>query len=90
MTKANARLYENYKRATASELWEVYGRHSRAKEQAMEYCRELQYNMNGWGGRICSANTFQFSYAFRYTNESGKECLAYITRDNNRYFEIEE
>ena len=88
MTKAQERMYESYKRATATELSEVYGRYSTAKAQAMQYCKELQSNLNGFSGRICSANTFQFSYAFRYVNESGRDCLAYITRDHNRYFEI--
>ena len=89
MKKMYEGFYENYKRATATELWEVYGTHSRAKDEAMQYCRELQYNMNGFDGRICSANTFQFTYAFQYVNESGKNCLAYITRDHNRFFEID-
>ena len=89
MKKAYEGFYENYKRATATELSEVYGRYSAAKAQAMEYCKEMQHNMNGYDGRICSANTFQFTYAFKYVNESGRNCLAYITRDHNRYFEID-
>ena len=89
MRKQCEGFYENYKRATARTLSDVYSRYSRAKENALQYCKELQYNMNGYDGRICSANTFQFTYAFQYMNESGKHCLAYITRDNNRYFEID-
>jgi len=88
MTKFQRGLYSNYLRAIATELSQVYGSHSAAKDAAMQYCKELQYNLGGHDGRICSANSFQFSYAFRYVNESGKDCLAYITRDNNRYFEI--
>ena len=84
MKKAYEGFYNQYKRATARELSDVYGRYSAAKVRAMQYCKELKYNMHG------SANTFQFTYAFQYVNESGKHCLAYITRDHNRFFEIEE
>ena len=89
MKKQYEGLYENYKRATAKELREVYGTYSQKKEEAMRDCKELQYNMNGYDGRICSANTFQFTYAFQYVNESGRRCLAYITAAHNRYFEID-
>ncbi len=89
MKKQYERFYNQYKMATARELHDVYGRCSYAKEKAMQDCKELQYNMNGYDGRICSANSFQFTYAFQYVNESGKHCLAYITAAHNRYFEIE-
>ena len=90
MTKANKGYYENYKRATATALYDVYGTYSAAKARGYAYCRELQYNMGGYDGRICSANTFQFTYAFQYVNETGKKCLAYITARHNRFFEIDE
>lgn len=90
MTKANKRYYNQYLNSTARELHDVYGTYSAAKAGAMAYCRELQYDMNGYDGRICSANIFQFTYAFQYVNESGKKCLAYITARHNRFFEIED
>ena len=89
MKKQLEGFYNQYKKATARELHEVYGKYSSAKASAMQYCKELQNNMNGYDGRICSANTFQFTYAFQYINESGKHCLAYITAAQNRYFEID-
>lgn len=86
MTKAQEMMWSNYKNASATDLWQVYGRHSQAKDEAMAYCRGLQYKMGGHDGRICSANTYQFSYAFQYEDEAGDVCLCYITRDNVRKF----
>lgn len=90
MTKANKSFYNQYLNATARELHDVYGTYSKEKFEAMTYCKKLQYNMNGYDGRICSANTWQFTYAFQYVNEAGKNCLAYITARHNRFFEIDE
>ena len=88
MTKAQAGLYSTYQRATATDLYQVYGRYSHAKEQAMQYCRRLQAEANGYDGRICSANSFQFSYAFRYEDANGQECLCYITKAHDRRFPL--
>lgn len=89
MTKYNRiakEHYEDYKRATASELWEVYGRFSRAKINALDYCKSLKFKMNGRNGRIISANTFQFSYGFEYDDpDTGALCFAYITKDYDRF-----
>lgn len=88
MTKAQAALYSTYQQATTTDLSQVYGRYSYAKEQAMHYCHRLQAELNGYDGRICSANTFQFSYAFRYTDVDGQECLCYITKAHDRRFPL--
>lgn len=88
MTKKQMGLYENYKRAWAQTLDDVYGRYSVAKAKAMDYCYNLQSELKGHDGRICSWNTFQFTYAFRY-EEDGKQMLAYITANNDYYFQIE-
>lgn len=89
MNKTMRNAYEAYKRATASELWEVYGSYSRAKENAIAYCKRLQYQLGGWGGRIISHNSMIFSYGFEFVNpETGAVAFAYITRDYNRYAEV--
>ena len=88
MTKAQKTMVENYKRATATDLWQVYGTFSESKSRAMDYCKELQYQMNGFGGRICSANTFQFTYAFQYIDADGDSCLCYITKAHNKMFKL--
>lgn len=59
-------------------LHEVYGRFSNAKCNAMEYCERLQRERNGYGGKICSYNTFMFTYGFKYDADDGTH-LMYIT-----------
>lgn len=78
MTKENKQIIDSYNRATASELWEVYGRFSHAKQNAMDYCKRKQYEHHGHAGRILSANTFIFTYCFRVDNEN-ESYLYYIT-----------
>lgn len=67
---ARARTYKG------ESLHDVYTSFSRAKENAMNYCRNLCYNENGKNFHICSANTFQFSVAWEVENgvriETGK------------------
>ena len=89
MNKQMRNAYEQYKRATASELWEVYGSYSHAKERAHNYCVQLMNSLGGWGGRIISHNSMVFSYGFEFVNpETGAVSFAYITRDYDRFAEI--
>lgn len=91
MNKQMRTAYEAYRNARHSELWEVYGSYSRAKEQAMEYCLELMDNLNGWRGRIISHNIMVFSFGFEFINpETGDLSFAYITRDHDRFAEVTE
>ena len=86
MTKATAN--QNYDRAKYSELWQVYGRYSHAKENAMDYCKRSMRKRNGYGGKITSWNSFQFSYAFEFIDQdTGVIKLMYITRDYDRVFD---
>lgn len=86
MTKAQEALWNTYKRATATDLWQVYGSFSHKKAESMDHCRRLQYELGGHDGRICSANSYKFSYGFQYEDEAGDVCLCYITKDNVRKF----
>ena len=86
MTKEQNTLWNNYQRATARELHQVYSRCSQAKRDAMDRCRRIQAELEGYDGRICSANSWQFSYAFQYDDEVGDVCLCYITKDRVRKF----
>ena len=88
MTRAQGRMYDNYRHATATELYHVYGTFSKAKADAFDYCRKLQQKLDGTGGRICSANSFQFTYAFEYKDEAGDICLCYITKEHDYMFPI--
>ena len=68
------------------DLFDVYGTCSAAKRYAMDYCKRLQRERNGYDGRITSHNTFQFSYGFRFL-EDGIEKLMYITKAHDRVFD---
>lgn len=80
MTKRERNAYTEYKRSTASTLWEVYGTWSRAKEQAFDYCRRLCYEHGGHDLRIITANTFTFTAGFEFTAEDGRAAFMYITK----------
>ena len=79
MTKRQEQMLDNYRRATATELHQVYGRYSEKKREAFEECRKLQATYDGWGGRICTASPYKFTYAFKFNNGYNQTCLCYIT-----------
>lgn len=71
-----------YNRAEHTELWQAYKNPSARKYRAMDHCKEKQYLLNGYDGRITAAGCQFFSYAFRYM-EDGIEKLRYITYAND-------
>lgn len=90
MTKKQEGMLKSYKRATATDLWQVYDSWSQAKANALDYCHDLQRRLDGYDGRICSANTYQFTYAFRYVDvDTGHMCLCYCTAANDYKFAID-
>lgn len=88
MTKEQERMYNTYRRARATDLHQVYGKFSNEKYQAFLECLCWKKDYNGYDGRITSANSWQFSYAFKYWKD-GKEWLFYITKNHNRTFPLE-
>ena len=84
MTQAQAKdLYNRFLRSNTTSLYEAYERPSRAKENAYEYCRDLERRFNSWDGVITGYNTCTFSYAF--TGEmNGVRYFVYITKDYDR------
>lgn len=89
MTKKQNNIYNRYLNSYASSLRDVYDSWSQSKENAMEYCRAEFAHKDGEGFRIISANTFQFTVGFTYTDkETGKQMFNYISRDNNNTWEI--
>ena len=90
MKKNLSRHYQQYLRSTASELWEVYGTWSAEKGRAMEWCKEKMYHQGGHGLRILSANTWQFTVGWIYTDaETGKEMFNVETSSNSYEWEIQ-
>lgn len=94
MTKKQEQLFDSYYRARRSgektELYQVYGRYSKAKQEALNYCKQLQARFNGYHGTIVSANSFIFTYAFLYWDADRKvECLCFITPSNDYKFALD-
>lgn len=46
------------------ELWQVYDAYSRAKQNALNWCKEQCIAENGTDFHICSHNTFGYSVAW--------------------------
>lgn len=89
MTAKEIAMYEGYIRATMRDLDDAYTTCSRAKKNAWRYCEDLRRRLGGFDVRVPSANTFQFSYAFKYFSpETGAESIHYETAKNSYDFEI--
>lgn len=74
----------NYK--SASDIYTAYKTPSVHKVRAFERCKSLCARLNGYDLRIAAAGHQTFSVVFRFTDaETGKPCVAYITRDYDRF-----
>lgn len=87
MTRKQATLLDNYRRATATRLTDVYTRHSWKKEKAFQWCENKKAGLNGYDARICSASSHFFTYAFCYDAADGQH-LCYETHANTYDFLI--
>lgn len=87
-TKVLRNAYQNYLSSSMTELYDCYNSFSRAKVNAMEYCKGLMYGLNGHGLRIISYNQNVFTVGFIFTTEDGEKAFAYITRDHDRYMKL--
>ena len=87
-TKVLRNAYQNYLSSNMTELYDCYNSFSRAKVNAMEYCRNLMYELKGHGLRIISYNQNVFTVGFTFTTEDGERAFAYITRDYDRYMKL--
>ena len=87
--------FEYYAKSQNHTLRDVYGSYSYQKEKAMNYCQELMKKYNGYGLKIISFNTFQFSVGFiaylpdEKTREV-KQAFCYITRNYDRFIFTED
>lgn len=87
MNNKQAQLFGRWNNSNDRELYHVYNNYSRAKVNAFEYCKEKQYQMHGYDGRITSHNSQVFCYGFLYDEtieETGEiiQHLYYITPYN--------
>lgn len=95
MTKKQRGMYEAYRKAfirgPKTELYQVYGNYSHKKQEALDYCKDLQAKLGGYNGTIVGHSAHFFSYAFVYVDYDSMEmCMCYCTHANNYKFSIEE
>lgn len=88
MTKQAKRWLESYERSTAYRLSDVYTTWSYAKENAYDWCMRKCNNMDGYGFRILSANTFQFTCGWLTENENSEITLHIETASNTYNFKL--
>lgn len=82
--------YADYRCSNASDLSDVYGRYSTAKEVAWNYCKELMEKHNGWGLRIISHNVFMFTAGFLFRDpETNALKFMYITKTSDTVVEVQ-
>ena len=67
------------------ELYDVYGSFSAEKARAMADCKRWYLEDNGYNFHICSANTFQFTVAWEYTDEETGEVMTRVETASNTY-----
>lgn len=88
-TKTIRSAYQRYLTSSyGNNLYKCYAHPSYAKFDAMDYCNALCREMNGRDLRIISYNVMVFTVGFIFTDEDGRECFAYITRDHDRYMKL--
>jgi hypothetical protein len=91
LTSANRRTalkhYDAYRRSAMYSLYDAYGTHSLAKEEAWRYCKELMKEHNGYGLKVITANGYQFTAGFMF-EEDGKEMFMYISKTHDIAVEV--
>lgn len=92
LTRANKQfknVYGSYKRSDYYTLDDLYKNASIYKHGAYNYCRELYSKYNGYDFKIIGGNCNTFSVGFTFF-ENGVEYFAYITKDYDRKFLVDE
>lgn len=86
-TKRGQQFIMAHRRADARDLREVYGRWSDAKERAYRECIEWYLASNQHEDfRIISANTYGFSVAWYFVDETTGEKVLRVETPSNTYF----
>lgn len=68
-------------------LADVYGRWSRAKQNAYDYCKRMCDNLDGWDFCITGSNCTCFTVMFDFEHpETGALMRAKITKDYNHLY----
>lgn len=89
MTDRNYGFLTAYRRSTWGSIFDAYGKVSYAKRAAFRHCLETMQEKGGYAGKVCSKNTFAFTFGFLFKDETGKENLYYITKAHEYIIPIE-
>ena len=84
-SKTGQRLLAGAKKNQGTELREVYGRWSNAKETAMRNCKREYLEDDGYNFRITGHNCDRFTVAWEYVNKETGEVLTKIKTGENTY-----
>ena len=92
MTKKQQSMYDSYNyaynRGPKTELHQVYTSYSVRKIEALNYCKRLQYQLNGYNATIVGHSAHFFSYAFKF-KVNDELWLCYCTHANDYKFKID-
>ena len=77
-TKRGSEIWNHSKWVDGYELYDVYNKPSREKQEAWEYCKDLCKKYNGTNLHIVGHNVFAFAAAFNIGDK-----VAYITQATN-------
>ena len=79
MAKSNIMAWRN---SRYTDLRSAYGRYSKDKADAWDYCMKLCSEKNGEGLKVISANSWRFTAGFVYPDaETGELMFMYITKE---------
>lgn len=88
MTKRQKQIIDNYNKATATSVEQVYNTCSFYKTRAEQMILQEMASNNGWGYKILGFNTCTFSCAYLMTNkEDGQIQIVYHTAQNKMIFD---
>ena len=91
LTKEAISHYWWYKRSDMNELYHAYTTCSQSKVRAWDYCKRRCAELEGYGLKIISANTYRFSVGFIFAHpDTGELCFMYITADQERWYPLTE
>lgn len=77
-TRAAIDHYDTYLRSTWKNIFQAYGKPSKKKIDAYEYCENLCKKMNGYGLKIITRNTDVFTAGFMSVDDEGNLMFTYI------------
>ena len=87
-SKQIKQAYRQYEKSNNYNLYDAYGRFSRDKAEAFDYCKSVMSEHNGSNLKIISFNTYQFSAGF-VCDIDGVKSFVYITKSIDRFCNID-